>query len=1169
MSRHVIVLACAISVLSACSIWAEPVSAPNGSFESGGETPDGWTPQGGARWARVDAPEGARYVTVTGADGGQWRSSPVAFEPGTTYELRLKYRYRPEGTAGGACAVVGPAFAIRVLPLAAIDGAPWQEFRMRFSVPGTAEAAECALTLGQWQLQGAIDYDALELYRVKLSHTSRQGVTMGEGESIAGDQYRFAAPLQAQRTISRPLAGYSADFHDNRWRFASGEDYVVYRQEVSGRKQLRAKVKPTVWFHGKSSLKLAVEASVDGAQYRLIGTVGQQDGAAGFDVPADMLPAESVWIRLRCDATDTAEPLFFQCTGYEYEATLDAPGPDGAGATSFATILAEDDGLVVEPEATGPTSGAFSIQVRNDRNVGVQITPTLEVTADGGEAASFSVPAQSLAAGEVARLVIPYETPRPGHYSLQLTLGPGLQTRLSTETMVCVLDAQGYGERLPSPDPDVAVWRASCGWKVSRERPVPVAEATGVKLAVACNETEGVQLVLRPERALRGLTAAVGELRTEAGEPLPTSATELLKVEYVAVEEVSDEIGCTGQWPDPLPPLTGPIDLPAGLNQPLWVNVRVPQDARPGLYHGAVTLRAEGFEARVPLEVRVYGFALPQDTTCRSLLGFSPGNVMRYHNLKAEADKRLVLGKYLQSFADHRISPYNPAPLDGFDYTWQAGGLWEGGKVVAEGAHGGAHCLQAEDSSASSAPQAVYRDAIALSGEPLRLRAWYRTSDEQPALALLSFYDAAGQHVSGRNHHVELAGSTQWRLCEATSGKPPEDAVTAKLSFLGCQWTPEGEKMGTVWVDDISLEDTGTGQELLQNGDLEQAPSLQGDLVRFDWSRWDGAMARAMDRYHFGSFLLSVPGLGGGTFYERSLGSLCGYEQGTPEHEALFSAWCSAVREHLAAGGLLGKAVVYPFDEPDEKDYAFVVDQLRLLGKHFPGLQRMVPMNLGAAESFIGHIDRWCPLMSTHSPRFAAERKRAGDLYTWYICCSPKAPHIANFIDRPATDMRVWLWQTWQEQVDGVLIWETTWWTSGAAYPDTPQDPYSDSMSWVDGYGTPTGEKRRWNVGDGRFLYPPRAATGTQTEAVLDGPVTSVRWEALRDGMEDFEYLALLRSRLNAARGRLSAEDVAKYEALLSVPPDISKSLVQYTQDPAPLERRRAEVAAAIEAIGP
>ncbi|MEI6502070.1 MAG: DUF4091 domain-containing protein, partial [Armatimonadota bacterium] len=122
-------------------------------------------------------------------------------------------------------------------------------------------------------------------------------------------------------------------------------------------------------------------------------------------------------------------------------------------------------------------------------------------------------------------------------------------------------------------------------------------------------------------------------------------------------------------------------------------------------------------------------------------------------------------------------------------------------------------------------------------------------------------------------------------------------------------------------------------------------------------------------------------------------------------------------------------------------------------------------------------------------------------------------------------------------------------------------------MSWVDGYGTPRGEKRRWNCGDGRFIYPPRAATGTQAEAILDGPVTSLRWEALRDGIEDYEYFALLKRLLAEKRGTLKLADVAKVEALLQVPPTVSASLTSYTQDPAPLLARRLELARAIETL--
>jgi len=215
------------------------------------------------------------------------------------------------------------------------------------------------------------------------------------------------------------------------------------------------------------------------------------------------------------------------------------------------------------------------------------------------------------------------------------------------------------------------------------------------------------------------------------------------------------------------------------------------------------------------------------------------------------------------------------------------------------------------------------------------------------------------------------------------------------------------------------------------------------------------------------------------------------------------------------------------------------------------------------------HASALRALILAHHPEFAAERQKAGDLYTWYICCGPKTPFIANFIDRPATDLRVWLWQTWQGHVDGVLIWDTVWWTSGAAYPDSLQNPYEDSMSWVDGYGTPRGAKQAWNAGDGRFLYPPEACFDGGDGPVLDPPATTIRWEALRDGMEDFEYLAMLKRLLAAKRGQLSTEQINAYEHLLSVPEGIARSLTSYTRAPAPIETRRGEIAQAIEELSP
>jgi hypothetical protein len=188
--------------------------------------------------------------------------------------------------------------------------------------------------------------------------------------------------------------------------------------------------------------------------------------------------------------------------------------------------------------------------------------------------------------------------------------------------------------------------------------------------------------------------------------------------------------------------------------------------------------------------------------------------------------------------------------------------------------------------------------------------------------------------------------------------------------------------------------------------------------------------------------------------------------------------------------------------------------------------------------------------------------------FWWYVCTVPKQPYCGLFTDHPATDLRVWLWQTWQYDIEGILIWASNLWTTGMAYPDKPQNPYEDPMSWMTGYGTKVGDKRPWGNGDGRFMYPPEAAADANTPApVLDGPVDSIRWEMLRDGLEDYEYLVILKRLLAEKRDEISWPQKPRYEKLLEIPDSISKDLKHYTKDPAPVEKRRDAIAHAIEKL--
>ncbi|MHC4463659.1 MAG: DUF4091 domain-containing protein [Planctomycetota bacterium] len=333
----------------------------------------------------------------------------------------------------------------------------------------------------------------------------------------------------------------------------------------------------------------------------------------------------------------------------------------------------------------------------------------------------------------------------------------------------------------------------------------------------------------------------------------------------------------------------------------------------------------------------------------------------------------------------------------------------------------------------------------------------------------------------------------------------------------------------------------------------------------FDWTAWDKAMQRAIDHYHFNSFRLTIPGLGGGTFHSRREPKLLGFSEDTPHYKAAFNAYCRQLQQHLRSKGWLDEAFVYWFDEPAPRDYEFVMNGFRKLKDAAPDITRMLTEQVEPA--LIGAPDIWCSISNNYKHEPAEQRRRHGEKFWWYVCTGPKAPYCTLFIDHPATELRVWLWQTWKRKIDGILVWQTNYWTSSAAYPDpdNPQNPYEDPMGWVSGYSTAKGNKRPWGNGDGRFIYPPQAAADAHPAGpVLEGPVESIRWEMLRDGIEDYEYLTILNRLLKAKQDKLTANQRQQYTALLEVPEDITKDMTTFTKAPAPIEARRDRIARAI-----
>lgn len=1165
-----------LSLLTLCA-WAQPVPVTNPSFESGESAPDGWHLSGGEGGYTEDAAEGSRAVYVTGVANSQtssfWYSDPLSFEPNRLYGL--SFAAKRTGGSGGS-PISGPQFCNRDLHEV---GAEWKRFTSYFMTPSVPMGDR--LRLGQWEANGVVAFDDVSLVPVEAVHRCSGDLVLGTGEHVEGSAYAFSAPLENDAAnFSRPLKEHACHFNRPRWVF-SGDSTVTYVHQVGKETQRSGEVEVNIgYYQGGALLVEACRSEME--DWVPVGTLNGL-GALRAAIPETLFPAQAITVRLR-GIPKEGEPggvVNLQVYGYAYRSVLERAPGNLHGDTLFMAVTGADPRVQVSfrgmetRAADGVNLLRFS--VANVTTEPLRITPCLTACLAGEAPEIFrsgpvNLPpvapggSDGTAAPAPVELELPCEPSGAGEVTLSLDLGGDLQYHAEARFRVSVLHENRYGWTLPDTSDEVGLWWASSGWKVSRTRPTPRQSAPAMSIRAACNESEAAQFVLRPTRELHGLQVVAEPLEGPGGASLPAEAVEILRVGYVPVTLPTDGLGTVAPWPDPLPPMNGPLDLAAAANQPFWICVHIPKDAAPGVYRSRIRLQAEEWQANVPLEVEVFGFSLPDRSTCVSAFGFDPGLVFRYHNVDAEADRRVVFDKYLQLLADHHISIYNPAVFDPIKYTWPNLPPWHGGIRVEDPDSAGNYVLLVADDSETAGVNAEYAKALPVSGSGISLAFRYKTATPGHSfIVTLAHHDASGTWMPGRNNDIVLEGDGSWQQFETIVASFPEGAHDYRLRLWATRYTDAGTDTGSVWFDDVRVVDQATGETLLQEDFAPFAPDAveKAYTPQFDWTAWDAAMTRAFDRYHFTSLSLPVPGMGGGTFHSRYEPELLGYGENTPEYKAAFNAWCKAAEAHLREKGWLDESFIYWFDEPEPDDYDFVMNGFRKLKEAAPGLNRMLTEEI--TPELIGGPNIWCPISFNFNQERAAERQAAGEKIWWYICTGPKAPYATLFIDHPGTELRVWLWQTWARAIDGVLVWQTNFWTSGAAYPDTPQNPYEDPMGWTEGYSTPAGTKIPWGNGDGRFLYPPEAAaTGQPQGAVFDDPVSSIRLEMLRDGIEDYEYLAILRRLVEAFQKTHSESEARPYRDLLKMPDDISVSLTEFAWDPAPIEARREAVARAI-----
>lgn len=268
-----------------------------------------------------------------------------------------------------------------------------------------------------------------------------------------------------------------------------------------------------------------------------------------------------------------------------------------------------------------------------------------------------------------------------------------------------------------------------------------------------------------------------------------------------------------------------------------------------------------------------------------------------------------------------------------------------------------------------------------------------------------------------------------------------------------------------------------------------------------------------------------------------------------PDKERMKIDYMRQIAEHMVDKGQLAKGYDYITDEPQPDQYSGIVEaakQVRLADQRIKIL-----LTKKVEDKLIGSVDIWVPILSDFDEQASKARQAKGEQVWWYVCCGPRHPYPNYFIDYPAIDLRMYHWMTWRYGLNGILYWNTMYWQD---------NPWETPMS------QPPDRSTKWGNGDGHLLYPP---TRTKSSTfIAKGPVDSIRWETIREGIEDYDYFRILQDKLgHTPVAKRKASAYAAGQDALKMVRDCVPSRTEYCKDPARVESIRVKIGQAIEGL--
>jgi len=244
--------------------------------------------------------------------------------------------------------------------------------------------------------------------------------------------------------------------------------------------------------------------------------------------------------------------------------------------------------------------------------------------------------------------------------------------------------------------------------------------------------------------------------------------------------------------------------------------------------------------------------------------------------------------------------------------------------------------------------------------------------------------------------------------------------------------------------------------------------------------------------------------------------------------EEFLPQFLPAFEKHLREKGWLQKTVFHIADEPSNHNVMSWREASEFVRRHAPALRRIDAIE---TTHCFDRLEIWVPkldhLAAWHNV-YEKAQQQGYELWFYTVGIFQKGSHPNKTVDVPLTESRILHWLNYRFGLKGYLHWGFNHWTD---------DPFEAP-----------GKHR----GDGWHVYPKK-----------DGLINSLRWEQMRNGIQDYEYLWMLEYKIQKIRDTLSQRVSALIEPSrrpTEIASQVVKTFSTYSKDPKVLYRAKKQI---------